>query len=348
MSEKKNEKEVAKATENTPAVAEKTNAQRFTERIMSEFKGSVGEVGLTEFQKKLIQNYFIHIDLALKSAEEKRLKKSGQYQETLSYEWKNVALESLAVRVVALSKIGLDPLQPNHLNAIPYRNNTTNKYDVSFLLGYRGLEVRAKKYGLDVPNAVNVELVYENDVFTALKKDSTNNVESYKFDIPQPFNRGKIIGGFYYHDFHKEPHKNKLMMFSLAEIEKRKPKYASTEFWGGQKDIFKDGKKTGEKETIEGWHAEMCWKTLYRAAYNNITIDSAKIDNDYQVSVESENVVENIDHVELNSQAMIAEKANVEEIKFAEAVEVKEPIVEPVKVEAAPLGGIPPQQKELF
>ena len=51
---------------------------------------------------------------------------------------------------------------------------------------------------------------------------------------------------------------------SLKDILKRKPEYASKEFWGK-----------------DGWYEKMCHKTIHRAAYRDITIDSQKIDDDY-------------------------------------------------------------------
>jgi recombination protein RecT len=69
-------------------------------------------------------------------------------------------------------------------------------------------------------------------------------------------------------------------MMTLKEIEKRKPEKASAEFWGGEKDKWEKGKKVGT-EKVEGWYDKMVWKTVYRAAHNDITIDSQKIDDDY-------------------------------------------------------------------
>ena len=71
-------------------------------------------------------------------------------------------------------------------------------------------------------------------------------------------------------------------MMSKAEVEKRKPEKASASFWGGEKEIWENGKRTGKFEHVEGWYPEMFKKTLTRAAYNAITIDSSKIDEDFQ------------------------------------------------------------------
>lgn len=273
---------------------ETTFSERFSNMVVREFTGNVGNVELTSFQKRLIQNYFISTDMALKVAEERRLKKPEKYRDETPITWPNVNMESLALNVVACAKIGFDPALPNHISMVPYKNNKTKKYDVGFIEGYRGKELKAKKYGYDVPNHVIVELVYSNDKFVPIKKDAENKIETYKFKIAEdPFDRGEIVGAFYYHLFADAPEKNKLMFFNRAEIEKRKPEYASVEFWGGEKTVYgEDGKKTSQKEKVEGWFDEMCWKTVYRMAYNAITIDSEKIDENLMRIIESEKLLE--------------------------------------------------------
>jgi recombination protein RecT len=277
---------VIKETQIAPVEPKKASAsERFTALVEKEFSSGVGEIKLTEFQKRLAQNYFIVLDATLKAAESKRIVKNEKtsnekYKELLSYSWDNLNLESLARNVVSMARIGLDPAQKNHINMIPYKNNTTKKYDIGFIEGYRGIELKAKKYGLDVPDNVIVELVYATDVFKPIKKSASNVVENYEFEIKNPFNRGEIIGGFYYHGYSANPEKNKLVIFTLSDIEKRKPQYASAEFWGGEKDKWENGKKVGT-EKVEGWYEQMCHKTISRAAYSDITIDSQKIDDDY-------------------------------------------------------------------
>ncbi|MBA1335890.1 MAG: hypothetical protein HPY66_1708 [Firmicutes bacterium] len=271
------------------AKKEQSMSERFMNKVMLEFTSGVGEIALTNFQKRLAQNYFISLDASLKVAEEKRKKKDEKYRDALPVVWANVNMEALARNVVAYARIGLDPAQKNHINMVPYKNSATNKYDIGFVEGYRGLELKAVKYGLDEakPDHVIVELVYSKDKFKPIKKDHRHEYETFEFDVENPFDRGEIVGGFYYHLFKGSPEKNKLVTFTKKDIEKRKPPYASTEFWGGEKDVWKwDEKKqknvkTGEKEKVEGWYEKMCWKTIYRAAYSDITIDSQKIDDDY-------------------------------------------------------------------
>lgn len=294
---------------NGVAKTQPSQSERFTQAVEREFSGGVGPLEITSFQRKLIQNYFIKIDMVLKEAEKKRLAKTYK-QDPLPFTWENVNLAKLAMDVVAYSSVGLDPAQSNHINPIPYKNNATNKYDFTFIMGYKGIELKAKKYGLDVPDDVVVELVYSNDHFKSFKKDINNKVEHYTFEVENDFDRGNIIGGFYYHCYFDAPQKNKLKTFSLKDIEKRKPDYASAEFWGGEKDKWENGQKVG-KEAVEGWFDEMAYKTIYRAAYNAITIDSEKIDDHLLTVMQRER-----DQKDLAVLTEIKENGNKTEIGF--------------------------------
>ena len=311
---------------------EKPMSERFMEKVVAEFGGSVGTVALTDFQKRLAQNYFIGIDATLRAAEEKR-QSNNKKKNDPPIVWANVNMPLLAQNVVAAARIGLDPAQKNHINMIPYKNNATQKYDIGFLEGYRGIELKAVKYGLDIPDAVIVELVYSKDRFKPIKKDYKNPVESYEFEIINAFDRGQIVGGFYYHSFATNPEKNKLVVFTLKDIEKRKPQYASVEFWGGEKTIWKDGKPDG-KEKVDGWYDQMCYKTVHRAAYGNITIDSQKIDNDYMRLRQMERDIK-----EAAVAAEIATNANTEtiDIKAESVPDTADNVVDITPAESEPL-----------
>jgi recombination protein RecT len=314
------------ATENNPS-------ERFTMAVIKEFPTGLSKepIQLTIFQRKLIQNYFIKIDSVLKDAEVKRLAKSEQYRDALEFSWQNVNMHKLALDVVAYSSIGLDPLQNNHIHPIPYKNNKTNKYDIVLMEGYNGLELKARKYGYDVPDEVIFELKYSGDRFKSQKKGLNVPVESYTFEIGDDFNRGDLEGGFYYMIFRDNPEKNKLVVLSRKQIEKRKPAYASAEFWGGEKDKWENGKKSG-KEQVEGWEEEMFMKTLKRHCWNSINIDSQKIDDHLVRILESEaqahdravevEISENANKKEL--QMNVTEDRKLEPKSQAEAFEVPE------------------------
>ena len=292
--------------------------------VIKEFStNSGGTVALTEFQKRLVSNYFLSVDKSLKKAEMIRLEKAEQYRDPVSLTWENVNMEQLATDVVSAARVGLDPAQPNHINMVPYKNKHSKKYDVTFIPGYRGKELVAKKYGLEVPDDVIIELVYATDKFKQFKKDQTHKVESYMFEIVDNFDRGEVVGGFYYFNFFDHPEKNKLRVFSKADIDKRKPDYASPEFWGGQKDEWKDGRKTGKKIEVLGWYEEMAFKTIARAAYNAITIDSQKIDDDYMKLLSSENEAKD-EKETANSKTLAIDDIQVPEVVEQEKPEAKQ------------------------
>lgn len=304
--------------------AQQSHSERFTNMVIKEFTSNAGELKLTSFQKKLFQSYFLKMDSTLKDAEKKRLAKDEKYRDPLPITWENINILKLSQDVVSFSTVGLDPMQPNHINLIPYKNSVTNKYDIGCIIGYRGCELKAKKYGLDVPDNTIIELVFSKDKFTPIKKDSNSKIENYIFEIVSPFDRGDMVGGFYYHEYKKSPEKNVLVIFSKEEIEKRKPLYASAEFWGGEKDKWENGKRVG-KEKIEGWYNEMCYKTLCRAAYNSITIDSEKIDEHYQRVIKNERE-SSAESAILNLNAAKASAAEEAEVISFESAKPAEPV----------------------
>lgn len=263
---------------------------RFTDKVIKELQTDMDNPPqLTNHQKKIIQNAFVKLDMTLKQYEQKRLAKKPDYREPIPYTWDHVNLPKLAQEIAAISAVGLDPLQKNHVHLVPYANKDLQKYDFNPIIGYRGTEIKATKFGLDAPNDVIVELVYSSDIFKAFKKSINRDVESYEFEVTNPFDRGEILGGFYYHLYTDKPQKNKLVIMSIDDILKRKPDYASADFWGGEKDEYKNGQKTGQKIVIDGWFAEMCYKTVFRAAYDSITIDSEKITEHLAKVIQMEN-----------------------------------------------------------
>ena len=260
---------------------ELTPSQRFTTKVMQLYQdGKTQEIAVSESQKRLIQGYFVAIDATIKKAEEKR--KKAYKPDPLPIEWRNINMDALAETAVQIARLGLDSYQKNHINFIPYHDKTMNCYTIGFIEGYVGLEYKAKRYALDMPIDIITELIYSNDTFRAIKKDKDNRIENYEFIQGDIFDLSRTVrGGFYYYVY-GDPTKNKLHTMTLAQITKRKPKYASADFWGGEKDVYENNKKTGTKEEIEGWFDEMCIKTIKRAAYNGIPLDPQKIDNNYQ------------------------------------------------------------------
>lgn len=266
---------------------ETSMSERFASMVIKEFgANAAGVPQVTDYQRNLISGYFIGIDKALKQAEEGRQRKNSnnkdpKYNENLPVTWANVNLTDLALNVMHHARMGLDMMSNNHLFPIPFKNNKTNKYDVNLMPGYNGIKYVAEKYALDKPQAVTIELVYSTDTFKPIKKNNVNKVETYDFEINNPFDRGEIIGGFGYLEY-EHAEKNKLIIMSIKEILKRKPGHAAAEFWGGTTKVWEKGKQV-EKE-IDGWYEQMCLKTLIREVYSakHMPRDPKLIDDNYQ------------------------------------------------------------------
>lgn len=278
---------LAPTNQQPPAAPAAANAsERFTGMVMKQFGSTAGAPEVSEYQKRLIQGYFIATDRALKMAEDERIRKNSnnkdhKYDNNLPVTWENVNLYDLALDSVHFARMGLDMMQDNHLFPIPYKNNKTGKYDVTLMPGYNGIQYIAEKYATEKPKAVTIELIHATDTFTPIKKSATNAFDNYEFVINNPFDRGEVLGGFGYIEY-EDPAKNHLVIMTRKDIEKRKPKYASANFWGGTQKVWENGKQVEKQE--EGWFEEMCEKTLKREVYSakHLPRDPKKIDDAYQ------------------------------------------------------------------
>lgn len=324
--------ELVKKEENQVQVKELTASERFTGMVVKEFQGNVGVLNINEYQKQLIRGYFIGIDNALKKAEEARLNKNSwkstkeEDKNNLPITWQNVNMNDLAIAVVHHAKLGLDMQIPNHLNAIPYKNSKTQKYDIGFLKGYKGLEYIATQLSLYPIRNITVELIYSNDVFEIVNKD---NITKYNFIIKNPFDRGDIIGGFGYIEYLDES-RNRIITLSKKDIDKRKPSYAAAEFWGGEKY----NPATKQKEQVDGWYEEMARKTIARATYNAVPIDPKKVNESYAYVINNnDNAYENV--IEAQVAEEIDENANKELIDIEESKQLEAPenVSQPVSEE---------------
>lgn len=310
------------ADKNTTLTQSETSmAERFTGMVMKQYS-TTGKYQPTEREKQLIRNYFICIDQTLQKAEAERLRKNAnnrdaKYNNELAYTWNNVDLPALALDLAHYARVGLDMMEDNTLFPIPYKNSKGNKYSMTLMEGYNGIRFQAEKYALDPFKAVTVEVIYANDKFRPIKKDSRNPIEGYEFDIPQPFDRGEPVGVFGYIEF-EDPSKNKLVVFSKADVMKRKPKYASPEFWGGKKKIWENGKQI--EVEMEGWVAEMYEKTMKREIYGSKRIprDPDKVDESYNYIRQREQHYE-----DMVIEAEIAQNANASPIQLPEEPESK-------------------------
>lgn len=325
----------------TPAkTTEISLTDRFNQAVMREYATATGIAEFSPEQKRQVTNYFLRMEAVLAENEIRRLNKPEASRDPLEFSWKNINFDKFAQEVAIYALLKLDPIMPNHVNLILFKNSKTNKYDVSFIRGYKGLEIVARQFGVNPPVEVITELVYSNDEYQPIKKDMDNGVETYKFKVTNPFNRGELQGGFIYMRY-EDPKLNTIESLSVAEIEKRKPKYASAEFWGGEKDLWKDGKRNG-KEVVEGWYTEMMLKTLKRKAWNSVTIDGMKINDQYVKMEQIETVAEvqqtTVDAEVIEEQPLQITAQAVETIpvaKEAEKQQAKTEKQEPIQANTA-------------
>lgn len=276
-------------------------SERFTKKMIKEFGEDVSrDIKLSEHHRRLADGYFIIIDRALKDTEQRRDDQSNP----IKCNWDNINMDDLVRDVVTCARLGLDMTQKNHLFPIPHFNKHTKKYDITLMKGYNGLKYIAEKYAVEKPVNVVTELVYNSDKFKAIKKNHDNKIESYEFEITNPFDRGQIIGAFGYIEY-EDCTKNKLVLMSIKDILKRKPDKASKNFWGD-----------GKGESTAGWYEEMCMKTLKREIYSEkyIPCDPEKVDENYhnlrlqeirraQIEAQSE--------IDANAAAVIIDADNV-------------------------------------
>jgi len=304
------------ATKPTDALAknEPSASERFTGMVMAEYKNAAGSAftNFTDREKRLIGGYFIAIDQALAAAELRRGDKNN-----LPYSWQTVNLPALAKDLAHYARIGLDMSSKNHLFPIPYKDTKNNRYTMTLIPGYEGIRYQALKYALTPPLSITVECIYENDTFKMIKKDRNNPIESYEFTVNDPFKRGKLVGVFGYLEFDNES-MNKLLVFTTADVMKRKPKYASAEFW-------------------DGWTPEMYEKTMIRAicADKYIPRDPEKIDASYAYvrALEEQNA-------DIAIEAEVEENANGAPLTL-DPPEVETPKPKPALEEPVPFTEMP-------
>lgn len=285
-----------------------TVPERFMNEIVRNFQAEVGSPEkFTSYEKALAQHLYIKIDSVLKDLESKRQDKNTQIT---PYTWNNINLTKLALDSVHRVRLGLDAVVSNHIHPIMYYNKTTKKYDVDLRIGYKGKLYYTQQASLYPIEKIIIELVYETDVFTPIKKQQGVSCESYKFEIKNPFKRGKVVGGFGYIQYTDE-RLNELVIVTGDDFEKSRKASQSDKFWGP-------------------YSTEMMLKTVAHRVCDKITIDPRKVENSYSYVEEQENDVK-----QLTTEATIeiAQNANTKQIDFDEPETVEVEVVSPQKQE---------------
>jgi len=252
-----------KKDQNNTAVAKKPEismSERFISKVTSEMAAAIGQgVKFNESQKRLATNLFVKVDNDLQNAEADRLKKK---KGGVPIVWKNVNMQKLALDAAHRIQLGLDALVPNHLHTIPYHNGKTDKYDLDLRIGYKGMLLYRMKYSADDVVDIRYDLVHESDEFKVLKKNSERDVESYEFEITDPFDRGDVKGGFGY-IVYKNPTKNRVVLVTREDMDKIKESWNSGPVWKSD------------------WEHRMQLKTVIHRTTEQLNVDTTKTDMSY-------------------------------------------------------------------
>lgn len=259
-----------------------TLAERFTNAIVSAYGDVAKGVGMTVEQKQLISNYYIKLDEMFRDPK-------------VNIKWNQVRLPELATTLAHMAKLGLD-MSIGQLSFIPFKKGDTGTYNFAPVISKYGYEYIAKKYGLEPPGNVTVELVYETDKFSITKKDYMHTCDTYSFEVTNPFNRGKIVGGFGYLEY-KDKTKNKILAMSEQEILSYRPPRYSNQFWTGE-----NMKKMYEK-------------TIAKQLLKKVTLDPDKVNG-------VKDSFERIESEELNYNAAIAQEEVNENMCSGEFIDI--------------------------
>ena len=190
----------------------------------------------------LAVNYFTRLDNELKKLATPKT-------------WKQINFEDFLSKSIAYANIGIDPLAPKMLSFTLYANKTNGLSDVVFVEDVRCMELLARRYGINCPENITVELIYSTDKFSIVKKDLSHPSEGYVLEITNAFDRGDIVGGVSLSEY-ANPIYNKVRIMSMKEIEKRVK--TNSPFW-------------------TNWKNEMCEKTVCKNAWGKVVLNTTEL-----------------------------------------------------------------------
>jgi len=287
-----------------------TAGEKFTNLIIREFGSTVSDkVEMSPYQRHLARHLFVKIDATLRELENKRLASNQSGRQPIV--WANINMQKLALDAVHRVDLGLDALIENHIHPIPYWNAKQGKYDLDLRIGYVGKDFYRRKMATDVPKAIIYELVYSTDKFKPIKRTLQNKVESYEFEIDEPFDRGEIIGGFGYIMF-EDSSKNELVIVTAKDFQKSKSQAKTQDFWTKNP-------------------TEMCYKTLVLRVTAKLQIDPTKVNESY-LAVEAADE----ERTEGEVAEEIAENANKNLLEITESEVTEEQPIETPKAKRDP------------
>lgn len=306
-----------------------TVSTKFVAEVERQFTAEMGTaLAFTEYEKTLAQHLFLKVDAALKALEDKRLQRADANSVT-PYTWNNVNLPKLALDAVHRISLGLDALIPNHIHPIPYFNSKLKKYDLDLRIGYAGKDYCRRKLAVEEPVEVIYQLVYETDKFKPIMKSLSNEIEGYEFEITQPFNRGKVVGGFGYIRY-EDPRKNRLVIVTERDFKKAEQGAKTKDFWGEEK-----------------WREEMMFKTIVHRVADKLPLDPRKVNAKSYAYIEAQEADDDIqreidEHANKTVIDVTAEHVDIETGEVMAPGATEPPATEP-EVPKAPTGKVEQQ-----
>jgi len=225
-----------------------------------------------------------------------------------------VNLPKLAIDAVHRVALGLDALIPNHIHPIPRWNKHEKKYDLDLSIGYVGKDYCRRALAVEPPLDVIYELVYvyDTDVFRPYPRSKDNPIESYDFEITQPFDRGQVVGGFGY-IIHEQPEKNRLVIVTRDDFNRARDAAATKRVW--------------DSDT-----RAMMYKTLVHRVTEKIPLDPRKVNAASYAYVQAQ-------EAEQELARELDERANREPLDVGFKVDDEEPpaeVAEPANGDQAP------------
>ena len=200
----------------------------------------------------LALNYFTRLDTELP-------------KQTVPKTWAQINFDDFLSKSIAYANIGIDPLAPKMLSFTLFANKS-GKSDVVFVEDVRCMELLARRYGVNCPENITVELIYSTDEFAIIKKDLSHPSEGYVLEVKNAFNRGEIIGGVSLSEYEIAIY-NKVRIMSIKEIEKRVN--TKSPFWAN-------------------WKPEMCEKTIGKNAWSKVVLNTTELSEYYANASNSE------------------------------------------------------------
>lgn len=229
--------------------------------------------------ESLSDNFFNALDASIKKSESERALNEYKRNDP-KIRWSSISnFDTVLQSSIVYSNLGIDPLAEDMLSFIFYKSKS-NGYDITFVEGVSCMEILARRYGINCPDNIKIELVYSTDVFKVIKKDINNPEDTCIHNVINPFERGEILGGYSLSQFENSSY-NKLREMSIKEINKRTKETTS---------FFKK------------WPKEMCEKTLSKNAWSKVILNTTDLAEYYAAKKEESFIADQTDELPFNPE----------------------------------------------